>query len=56
MVKVEQGEDDSTPAQLGTREMSVVKEEVPTPGKTVPLEPPPSEFIMDTPPILAAEL
>ena len=62
MLRVEQGEEEVGAAQTPTLglDVPVVKEETKTQtlgvGRVVPLEPPPPEFIMDTPGVSAQEM
>lgn len=56
MTKLEQGNEEEMTSTQVVEEMPVVKDETPAPGRIVPLEPPPAEFIMDTPSISAVEL
>lgn len=58
MIKVEQGEDEGSSATPAPEQKvgEVDEKEVEKVGKIPPLEPPPAEFILDTPPISAAEM
>ena len=55
-MRVEQGEEEITTTQTPTQDMPIAKDDTPALGRIMPLEPPPAEFILDTPPISAAEM
>ena len=54
MIRISQGEDDEAVVAQETVEEEVVEEQ--PKGGVTPLEPPPSEFILDLPPISAVDL
>ncbi|EJD06005.1 uncharacterized protein FOMMEDRAFT_104418 [Fomitiporia mediterranea MF3/22] len=55
IMKISQGEEDETPVPEKVEEEKVVEEKKPK-GGIVPLEPPPSDFILDIPPVNAVDL